>query len=147
WGRPLNGRIREADVTAVVSPIAGIGRLRALMVAKQRQIASEHRRLVTEGRDQGSVVFPDAPVKIYLDAAPEVRAARRAEQLRAMGQRADEVRLLEEIRERDLSDSTRRDGPLVCPIDAARVDTSGLSFEQVVGELEEIVRARVAALL
>jgi cytidylate kinase len=147
WGRTVDARIRDADVTGVVSPIAGIGPLRELMVEKQREIARQHRRLVTEGRDQGSVVFPEAPVKIFLDAAPEVRAARRAEQLRAAGHPADEARLLDEIVQRDRSDSTRRDGPLICPADAERVDTSGLTFDEVVGELEGIVRSRVAALL
>jgi cytidylate kinase len=132
-------------VTAVVSPISGIGALRRLMVHEQRLIAHDHPRLVTEGRDQGSVVFPDAAVKFYLDASPEVRCRRRAEQLRAQGQAPDERTLLAEIIERDRSDSTRADGPLVCPADALRVDTSGLSFEQVVTTLERLVRERVTA--
>lgn len=140
WDRPLNGRIRDGDVTAIVSPIAGIAPLRELMVARQREIARQHARLVSEGRDQGSIVFPHAAIKFYLDASPRVRCARRAEQLRAAGQRPDEAVLLQEIIERDLSDSTREVGPLVCPMDATRVDTSGLTFEQVVTTLEQHVR-------
>jgi cytidylate kinase len=80
WGKPLNARIRDADVTAIVSPVAGIAALRQHMVAKQRIMAKQHPRLVSEGRDQGSVVFPDASVKFYLDASAAVRAARRAAQ-------------------------------------------------------------------
>lgn len=145
WGQALNGRIRDPDVTAVVSPISAIGDLRRLMVQEQRLIAHDHPRLVSEGRDQGSVVFPDAAVKFYLDASPQVRCARRAEQLRAQGQTPDESALLNEIIERDRSDSTRAEGPLVCPVDAIRVDTSGLSFELVVTTLERTVRERVPA--
>ncbi|MCG3125006.1 MAG: Cytidylate kinase [Phycisphaerales bacterium] len=143
WNRPIDQRLRDADVTSVVSPIAGIAALRRLMVEKQRQIGAEHRRLVSEGRDQGSVVFPDASVKFYLDASPEVRAFRRAQQLRRSGMEYDAEQVLEEIVARDRSDSTRPDGPLVCPSDALRVDTSSIPFEGVVDELERLVRARV----
>jgi len=143
WDHPLNGRIRAADVTAIVSPIAGIALLRELMVARQREIARQHARLVSEGRDQGSIVFPHAAIKFYLDASPKVRCARRAEQLRASGQRPDEAALLHEIIERDLSDSSREVGPLVCPMDATRIDTSGLTFEQVVTTLEQHVREAI----
>jgi cytidylate kinase len=143
WNRPIDRRIRDADVTAIVSPIAGIGRLREHMVRKQRIIAAQHPRLVSEGRDQGSVVFPDASAKFYLDADPRVRARRRAEQLRAEGRTADEAALLAEILERDRSDSTRADGPLVCPDDAIVIDTSSLSRVEVVERLEAEVRARI----
>lgn len=146
WNRPINGRIRDADVTAIVSEIASIPELRRHMVAKQRIIGRQHPRLVTEGRDQGSVVFTDAAVKFYLDADPVVRAQRRAEQLEAAGERVDRDALLRAIIERDRSDASRPVGPLVCPDDAVRVDTSSLSFEGVVDELERIVRERVEAL-
>ncbi len=147
WNRPLDRRIRNADVTAIVSPVASIPELRRHMVAKQRVIAAQHPRLVTEGRDQGSVVFPDAAVKIYLDAAPGVRAARRAEQLRAAGlggPGTDEGALLKEITDRDRSDSSRAEGPLIRPPDAVLVDTTGLTFDRVVDRLEQVVRTRVA---
>jgi len=143
WDRPIAHRIRDADVTEIVSPLAAIGKLRAHMVRKQRIIANQHPRLVSEGRDQGSVVFPDADVKFYLDADPRVRAGRRAEQLRAEGHEADEGALLAEILERDLSDSARTDGPLVCPDDAVVIDTSHLTREQVVQRLEDEVRVRI----
>lgn len=151
WGKPLDRRIREPDVTAVVSKVASNRELRRLMVSRQRQIAAEHRRLVTEGRDQGSAVFPEAPVKFYLDADPLVRARRRAEQMRRMlgdlpPDAVAEARLLKDIIERDASDSSRDTGPLVCPEDAIRVDTTSLSLDEVVDTLERLVRERVEAM-
>ena len=149
FDRPIDGRIRDPDVTDVVSEIASIPELRRHMVAKQRLIAEQHRRLVTEGRDQGSEVFPDAAVKFYLDADPAVRARRRVEQIRAKagpGAAINEAEMLQDIVDRDRSDSSRQVGPLICPGDAVRVDTSSLTFEQVVNELEDQVRGRVAAL-
>lgn len=143
WLKPMNDRIRERDVTRLVSTIAAIATLRRHMVRKQRIIAHQHPRLVTEGRDQGSVVFPDAAVKFYLDAREQVRASRRAEQLRAAGKEIDEQTLLEEIRQRDTIDSTRSEGPLIVPEGAIVIDTSDLSLEQVVDVLEAQVRSRV----
>jgi cytidylate kinase len=144
-GASVMDRIRHPDVTAIVSPISGIAQLRRLMVRKQRAIAARHPRLVTEGRDQGSEVFPDADVKIYLYADATVRAARRAEQLRAAGQPADLARLMADIVERDRSDAARHDGPLTCPEGAHRVDTSGMTFHQVVDTLEGLVLAHLGA--
>lgn len=132
-------RIRAQAVTAVVSPISGIPELRRIMVTLQRRIGDAHPRLVTEGRDQGSVVFPHADVKFYLFASADVRARRRAEQLRGAGHIADLDQLKADIIERDRSDSTRRDGPLTCPPDAIRIDTSNLSFDEVVDTLESFV--------
>lgn len=142
FGEPLGRELREAGVTAIVSQVAGIRALRTHMVQRQREIATKHPRLVTEGRDQGSVVFPDASVKFYLDASPQVRAARRARQLLESGQSADERRLLEEIIGRDASDMGRADGPLIRPAGGIIVDTSNLEFDQVVDELETIVRRK-----
>ncbi|CAG0967109.1 CMP/dCMP kinase [Phycisphaerales bacterium] len=141
-GQPIGRELRKAHVTAIVSQVAGIKALRGHMVDRQREIARKHPRLVSEGRDQGSVVFPDASVKFYLDASPEVRAARRARQLVEAGQSADERRLLEEIIGRDSSDMGRADGPLIKPAGGILVDTSTLEFEQVVDELEQIVRRK-----
>lgn len=146
WSIPIDHRLRDPDVTAIVSPVAGIASLRRLMVQTQRQIATEHRRLVTEGRDQGTVVFPDAPIKFYLDASPEVRTVRRVQQLRDAGQAPDAELVLRDIVERDRSDSSRTDGPLRCPDDAIRLDTSSITFEQVVDELDRMVRERLHAL-
>ncbi|MEM0982536.1 MAG: (d)CMP kinase [Planctomycetota bacterium] len=146
WLEPLDERIRERDVSRLVSTVAAISVLRKHMVQKQRIIGHQHPRLVTEGRDQGSVVFPAAPVKFFLDARAEVRAKRRAEQLRTAGKDVDEQVLLGEIRERDKLDSSRADGPLTCPEDATRLDTSDLTLDQVVDRLETETREKLAAL-
>lgn len=142
WGTSINERIRDADVTGIVSPIAGIPALREHMVKKQRIIAAQHPRLVSEGRDQGSVVFPDAMVQFFLTASVQERARRRAQQLTASGVAVDIARLEREIDERDRSDATRKVGPLVQPTKAVVLDTSSLSFDQVVDELEKIVRKK-----
>ncbi|MFO0832017.1 MAG: (d)CMP kinase [Phycisphaerales bacterium] len=138
-GRPMNVRIREQDVTAVVSAYAGIKALRQLMVTQQQSIARDHRRLVSEGRDQGSVVFPTAKVKFYLDASPRVRAERRLAQLMDSGVQANLETLQREIEARDQSDKSRAVGPLTCPKGAEVIDTSHMSFEQVVVTLYDIV--------
>ena len=146
WGRPVNDRIRSEDVETIVSPVSAIADLRTHMVERQREIGRQHRRLVTEGRDQGSVVFPQATLKFYLDARPEVRAARRAAQLRELGENVLDAQILAEILSRDTSDATRRMGPLVRPADSEVIDTSDLSFDGVVDLLESRVRTRVADL-
>ncbi|NRA56687.1 MAG: (d)CMP kinase [Phycisphaerales bacterium] len=140
---PINERIRTPDVTRAVSIIAGIVPLRHHMVRKQRIIAHQHPRLVTEGRDQGSVVFPDALVKFFLDADLKVRAERRADQLRAAGYPAEGDELMEQLAKRDEADRNRDEGPLICPDDAITVDTSDLTFEQVVDRLGRDVLDRV----
>jgi cytidylate kinase len=147
WDAPMDHRIRQPDVTAAVSKVAAIGELRNHMVRKQRVIAAQHPRLVTEGRDQGSVVFPDAEVKFYLDADPGIRAQRRAEQLRESGVEIELETLKRQILERDRLDSTRADGPLICPHNALRVDTSSIDLDGVVDLLEKHVRQRIGALV
>lgn len=146
WLVPLNTRIRDLDVTRIVSQIAAIGPLREHMVRKQRLIGRQHPRLVTEGRDQGSVVFPDADVKFYLDADPAIRAARRGEQIRLAGANAPpEDQLLQDILLRDARDSSRKDGPLICPHDAEKIDTGPLTIDEVVEHLERRVHKRLAS--
>ena len=140
---PLNERIRTPDVTKAVSAVARVVELRRHMVRKQRLIGQQHPRLVTEGRDQGSVVFPDALVKFYLDADLRVRAERRADQLREAGYPAQADELMAELARRDEADRTREEGPLVCPQDAITVDTTRLNFDQVVDRLERDVLDRV----
>ncbi len=141
--RDVHERIRDADVTRIVSLIASHHEVRTRLVQAQRDVASQHERLVTEGRDQGSVVFPDATVRIWLDARPEVRAHRRCEELRSRGEKVDESRVLAEIIERDASDRGRAEGPLRKPVGADSIDTSTLPFAAVVDELERLVRRRL----
>ncbi|GAB4543963.1 MAG: (d)CMP kinase [Phycisphaerales bacterium] len=144
-GRDMTERIRDADVNAHVSIVASLPEVRTVLVEAQRRIGEAHPFLVSEGRDQGSVVFHDARVKFFLDASVEVRARRRAAQLREMGRHdeADEAKIAAQIAGRDRIDSTRAVGPLCCPSDAQRLDTSDLSQRQVVEALLERVRAAV----
>ena len=135
----VTGRLRDSDVTGKVSEVAAIGGVRQVLVQAQQAIGAEHPRLVTEGRDQGSVVFPDASVKFYLDARPQVRAQRRAEEIRKAGRHVDLTALREQIIDRDRRDAARQDGPLICPDDAQRIDTSDMTLDEVVTLLEQRV--------
>ncbi len=141
-GRACGEAIRTPAVTAAVAIVACNAEVRRAMVRQQRAIAAAHPRLVTEGRDQGSAVFPDATVRIYLDASPEIRAQRRAEQLQSKGVHVDAAAILASIISRDASDRARSEGPLVRPVGAAVVDTGNLAVESVVDALELIVRQR-----
>lgn len=142
-GRDVSQRIRQPDVTEAVSAVAANSAVRAHMVRLQRAAGDAHPRLVTEGRDQGTVVFPDADVRIWLDAQSSVRARRRCAELRSRGVAAEESAVRAQIEQRDHLDRTRSDGPLVMPAGAVVVDTSELSFDEVVDALERAVRDRV----
>ena len=135
-GVDVTERLRDRDVTERVSDVAAMTPVRQVLVEAQRRIGRDHPGLVTEGRDQGSVVFPDAEAKFYLDASPTVRAHRRAEQLREMGKPVDLNAIRNNIVLRDRKDSSRKMGPLICPDDATRIDTSGMSLDDVVDLLE-----------
>ncbi len=138
-GTDVTDRLRDSDVTGQVSDVAAIPGVRQVMVREQRRMGSEHPRLVTEGRDQGSVVFPKAEVKFYLDATPTIRAQRRAEQLRAAGKKVDLEDIRERILDRDHKDSNRKDAPLVCPEGAQRINTSDMTLDQVIEMLFGLV--------
>jgi cytidylate kinase len=141
-GVDVTPRLRDPDVTRSVSDVAALPGVRQVMVEAQQRIGRDHPRLVTEGRDQGSVVFPGADGKFYLDANPSIRAQRRAEQLRAAGRHADFEQIRTEIVARDSKDSTRADAPLICPEDAERIDTSDMTLDEVLVLLEARVRKR-----
>jgi cytidylate kinase len=142
-GQIVEDEIRGPEVAQLVSVVSTVGQVREAMVTAQRQIALSHRRLISEGRDQGSVVFPDAQVRFFLSADPSTRARRRVEQLKRKGKPADLVTIEAEIMSRDSIDSSRAIGPLRCPHGAIEVDTSNLSLESVVDQLEREVRARL----
>ncbi len=141
-GRDVTDRLRDTDVTAAASEVAANPAVRRALVQAQRDIGRGHPKLVTEGRDQGSVVFPEATVKFYLDATPQVRACRRAQQLRGMGKPADEQQILADIRARDRRDATRRDGPLIQPDDAIVIDSTDMTLEQVVDAMQQRVKEK-----
>ncbi len=137
----VTGRIREADVTAAASQVSVHPAVRRWMVGIQRQLG-EQGGVVMEGRDIGTAVFPDAEIKIFLDAAPEIRGLRRFEQLGPGATVAQET-VLREIRERDERDRTRVESPLKPAPDAVAIDSSSLSFDQVFAAAESLIEERL----
>ena len=134
--------VRTLEVANGASKVAVIPGVRRAMVAKQRAIG-ERASVVMEGRDIGTVVFPDADVKIYLDAQPEERVRRRFQEERAKGGSVMESALAEQMKERDRRDTARADSPLAQAPDAIYLDTTPLSIEEVEEAILKIVRARV----
>ena len=141
--RDASERIRDLDVSSIVSIVAAQTPVRNVLVERQRQIAGEHPRLVTEGRDQGSVVFPEAAVRFFLDASIEIRAQRRIRQLASAGQTIDEHEIRSDIESRDRLDSSREVAPLIKPEGAIVIDSSNKSLSEVVEEMERIVREQL----
>jgi len=141
-GREVGPAIRRPEVTENAFKVAQLTRVRALLVEQQRRIAAEMDSLVTEGRDQGTVVFPDAPFKFYLDAAPACRARRRWQELRQKGISVSLEEILSAQQQRDARDTTRQNGPLKIPDNAVVIDTTHLSIEQVVEQLYHYIRER-----
>ena len=134
-GEDVSDEIRGDVVTAAVSEVSAHPQVRWILVDHQRDWVDRHeRRAVVEGRDIGSVVFPDATVKIYLDARADVRAVRRATQ---DGVDPDDV--LADLEVRDRKDSTRKASPLTVPDGAMLINTSDLSFDEVVAEVVSAV--------
>jgi CMP/dCMP kinase len=130
-------RIREPDVTAAASRASVHPGIRHWMVSLQRQLGAAS-GIVMEGRDIGTKVFPDAQVKIFLDADPEVRGQRRYQQNGAGAARVEAV--VEELRERDRRDRTRAESPLVPAADAVILDSTHLTLEEVVAKVEAIIQ-------
>jgi len=137
-GEDVTQAIRTSEISNAASQVSLVPAVRRALVSKQREIA-EGVSVVMEGRDIGSVVFPDATVKIFLDAEPEERAARRARE-----SPAPPALVEQQIRERDQRDRTRAESPLVQAPDAIYVDTTGLSLEQAEAALLKIIRDRTS---
>jgi cytidylate kinase len=135
----VSDAIRVPEVSAAASRVAAIGAVRAALVAKQKSMA-DRANVVMEGRDIGTVVFPDARVKIFLDANPLERVRRRA------GEQPDVPpdQLAEEITQRDQRDRQRAESPLVQAPDAVYLDSTGRTPEQVEEEILKLVRARIS---
>ncbi len=141
-GQDVTRAIRTGEVTGVTHYAANNPGVRAILVELQRQAAGSD-SLVTEGRDQGTVVFPQAECKIYLTASPEERARRRAQELSDRGQPTSVEDVLRDQNRRDASDATRSVGPMVAARDAVAVATDGLTPEQVLDRLEALVREKM----
>ncbi len=140
-GADVSHRIRSPEVTTAIRPIADNPVIRARLVELQRVWAGE-RNVVTEGRDQGTVAFPNAPCKIYLTASPQERARRRVKQLELQGIVADFDSVLRQQNQRDLDDTSRACGPLRAASDAIYVFSDGLTEDETLDRLVEIVEAR-----
>ncbi len=134
-------RIREADVTAAASRVSVHPAIREWLVSMQRQLGASS-GIVMEGRDIGTKVFPHAQVKIFLDAAAEVRGQRRYQQNGPSPAQAPES-VLQELRERDKRDRTRAESPLQPASDAVIIDSTDLSLDQVVAQVEAIISERL----
>jgi cytidylate kinase len=138
-GRDVSSRIRERDVSEGASRVSVHPKVREWMVARQREMGAGG-GIVMEGRDIGTKVFPDADLKIFLDADPVVREQRRMEQHKIKGDVAAGVAA--ELRERDRRDRTRAASPLVAAKDAVVIDSTSLSEDEVVARAEELVRQK-----
>jgi len=166
-GMDVSRRIRETDVTSAASQVSVHSHLRAWMVQQQRALG-EAGGVVMEGRDIGTAVFPDAEVKIFLDAAPEVRGNRRYRQaapeshttrptdrqnsarqapdpITAEQQRLSEEAILRDLKERDYRDRHRAESPLQPAADAVILDSTAMTLEQVLEKAEEIVRSHLGS--
>lgn len=138
-GDDVTMAIREADVTAAVSEVAAHPEVRSALVARQRQIM-EHGDWVCDGRDIGSVVFPEAEVKVFLTASVDERARRRHAELAARGERVDLRVIRDDVERRDHADSSRAASPLVVADGAVVVDTTGIRIDEVVTRIASMAR-------
>ncbi len=143
-GEDVSGAIREHRVSDLASRVSTRKPVREAMARYQRELG-EARPSVLEGRDIGTVVFPDALLKVYLTASDEERARRRTEELAARGQAVLAEEVLADIRARDEQDSSREHAPLRAAADAVAVDTTGLTVAQVVERVAALVRERLAS--
>lgn len=140
-GRDLSDAIRRPDAGELASKVSTRPVVRDRLVALQRTLGARG-GVVMEGRDIGTVVFPDAPVKLYLTADPATRARRRAIEMRARGESVDEEALARGIAARDQRDAARAHSPLRPAEDATVLDTTRLTLDQVVEEMARLARAR-----
>jgi cytidylate kinase len=137
-GRDISKEIRKTEITSKVSTISAISYVREKMVNKQRQIA-KNLDCVIEGRDIGTVVFPNADYKFFLDAKPEIRAKRRMLDLVLIGEKKSFEDLVEEIKMRDYLDSNREISPLIKAKDAIIIDTTNLTMDEQIKKITSLM--------
>jgi cytidylate kinase len=135
--------IRSPEVSQAASKVSALAPVRRALVLQQQKLGDQN-SVVMEGRDIGTVVFPRAEVKIFLDASAEARAQRRVKELRERGIEADPVLVAREMSERDERDRSRAESPLIQAPDAAYVDTTGMSIDEVEESLLHVVRERTS---
>jgi len=141
-GEDVTRAIRTAEVGKQASVVAAIPGVRRALVEKQRDLGART-SIVMEGRDIGTVVFPEADIKIFLDADPGERANRRLRDFEAQGDAPPPENIAAQIRERDQRDRTRAEAPLTQAPDAVYIDSTGLSLDRVEEEILKVVRARI----
>lgn len=141
-GINVSQKIREEEVTKMVSPVSVLPMVREKMLILQREMA-KGKNVIMEGRDIGTVVFPNANVKIYLDASPEERARRRVKQNQEKGMESSYEEVLKNIMERDKRDLSREIAPLKQAEDAIYIDTSDMTIDEVVDKMVEIIQEKV----
>ena len=139
-GHDVTAAIRTSEIDKAASSVARMPRVREVLVSRQRRMA-EQGGIVMEGRDIGTVVFPDADLKIYLDASAEERARRRMNDPAHSGGQAGQAAVAASIEARDRSDTTRTASPLTMAADAVLIDTTGIPIQQVVERVMALVRA------
>lgn len=142
-GEDVTEAIREPHMAEAASRVSAVPGVRRAMVEQQRQM-SEAGSVVLEGRDIGTVVFPKADVKVFLDAVPEERAGRRAREMEGTGTAATKEEVLQEMAQRDQRDRTRAEAPLVQAPDAVYIDSSRLRVEEVEEAILKLIRDRTS---
>ncbi|WP_457627185.1 (d)CMP kinase, partial [Persephonella sp.] len=142
-GEDVSGLIRTEEIGKIASRIARFSQVRKRLVQMQRELGLKAKDAVIEGRDTGTVIFPDADVKIFMTASPEERANRRYRELVQRGLDVSYEKILTEIKERDRLDETRKDSPLRPAEDAVIIDTTGKELNQVFQEVLQLVKKRM----
>ncbi|MBQ5777418.1 MAG: (d)CMP kinase [Oscillospiraceae bacterium] len=143
-GEDVSEKIREHIISMYASDVSAIPAVRKFLLDMQRSFAREH-NVIMDGRDIGTVVLPDAKIKIFLTADDEDRAKRRYEELLMKGQEITYEKVLSDMRERDRQDSGRATAPLVAAEDAIILDTTGNTLEETIEELKKIIAERLGA--
>lgn len=141
-GKDVSLEIRTPEVTKIVSPVSAIKAVRVKLVDLQRDI-SKGKKVILDGRDIGTVVFPNADLKVFLVASPEERAKRRVKDYASKGITEDFETVLKDILERDHTDSTRKESPLKKAEDAIEVDTSFLNIEESVQAISNLIKEKI----
>ena len=142
-GEDVSDRIRTEEIGKIASKIARHRKVREILVQMQRELGKRAKDAVIEGRDTGTVIFPDADIKFFLTASAEVRAERRYRELKEKGLNVNYDRILREVKERDRLDKTRKESPLKPAGDAVIIDTSDKDIDQVFRQLIDIIKKRV----
>ncbi len=141
-GENVEEKIRSMEISSNVSKVSAIKAVRVAMVEQQRKLG-ENKGIVMDGRDIGSVVFPNAELKIFMTASAKVRAERRQKELAEKGQKISFEEILKNVVDRDEQDSTRKESPLIKVEDAIEIDNSIMSFDEQVKQIIELAEAKI----